>query len=117
MSRIGVVCAILSCDATITSDHDAIMSVCGEENGKEVNSKCGKIASALIVRITILGGIGVIQHRVTGVLLLFALLRMPPSCLSAAFCCTSHREQAKAHGDCGGGSKKGTLAVPKFQRP
>ena len=44
------------------SDHDAIMSVCGEENGKEVNSKCGKIASKLIVRATILGGIGVIQH-------------------------------------------------------
>ena len=38
------------------------MSVCGEENGKEVNSKCGKIASSLIVRHTILGGIGVIQH-------------------------------------------------------
>ena len=33
-----------------------------EENGKEVNSKCGKIASSLIVRHTIHGGIGVIQH-------------------------------------------------------
>ena len=38
------------------------MSVCGEENGKEVNSKCGKTASSLIVRHTILGGIGVIQQ-------------------------------------------------------
>ena len=54
----------LSCDATMTSDHDAIMCVCvcGEENGKEVKSKCGKIASSLIVRHTMLGGIGVIQH-------------------------------------------------------
>ena len=62
MSRTGVVCAILSCEATITSDHDAIMCVWCEVNGKEVNSKCGKIASSLIVRHTILGGIGVIQH-------------------------------------------------------
>ena len=62
LSRTGVVCAILSCEATITSDHDAIMCVWCEVNGKEVNSKCGKIASSLIVRHTILGGIGVIQH-------------------------------------------------------
>ena len=64
MSRAGVVCAILSCDATMTSDHDAIMCVWCEANGKEVNSKCGKIASSLIVRHTILGGIGVIQQWV-----------------------------------------------------
>ena len=38
--------------------------VCGEQNGKEANSKCGKTASASIVRLTILGGTGVIQHRV-----------------------------------------------------
>ena len=38
------------------------MGVWFEENGKEANSKCGKIASSLIVRHTILGGIGVIQH-------------------------------------------------------
>ena len=38
------------------------MCVWCEVNGKEVNSKCGKIASSLIVRHTILGGIGVIQH-------------------------------------------------------
>ena len=38
------------------------MCVWCEVNGKEVNSKCGKIASSSIVRHTILGGIGVIQH-------------------------------------------------------
>ena len=38
------------------------MSVCGKENGKEVNSKCVMSDRTLISRITILGGIGVIQH-------------------------------------------------------
>ena len=42
------------------------MCVWCEKNGKEVNSKCGKIARQLICRLTILGGIGVIQQLLAG---------------------------------------------------
>ena len=42
--------------------HDGVMCVWCEQSGKEVNGKCGNIASLLIVRVTILGGIGVIQQ-------------------------------------------------------
>ena len=52
----------LHCDATITSDHDAIMCVWCEENGNEANSNCEMLGRTLIVRLTILGGIGVTQH-------------------------------------------------------
>ena len=58
----GVVCAMRSVLQPELSDHDRIMCVWCKQNDKEVNSKCGNIASSLIVRITILGGIGVIQH-------------------------------------------------------
>ena len=36
--------------------------VCGEQNGIEVNGKCVMLGRTLIVRATILGGIGVIQQ-------------------------------------------------------
>ena len=45
-------------------DHDDIMCVWCEINGKEVNSNCEMLSRKLsIIRHTILGGIGVIQQR------------------------------------------------------
>ena len=46
--------------------------VCGEQNGIEVNGKCVMLGRTLIVRATILGGIGVIQQTAS------QLSRSPP---------------------------------------
>ena len=54
--------AICSALATRISDHDGIMCVCCEQNGKESNSTCAGRTNNVVIRHTSLGGIGVIQQ-------------------------------------------------------